>query len=351
MSKTILPVLIFAVRQLVSHEEGWNFPATLFSLLNLAKGYAPAKIVTTAAKIGLLEPAIQPIIPEIFASCHHLSPKGIRYLLNTLVALGLFERREGAYHMKEEIYSLFEQFHDLQWDLIHHDHLYEVWGRLEKGIRLGHSPEPPEEELARYPESLGIFLKAMRAHARRMAPMLVKKLPWKGVRRLLDIGGGGGGFALSLVREIGGLEVTLLDLPDAIQITRDFVAREAKGGRIRCVPCNVYADPWPAGPFDRILVSHLLHIYPEEENRRLLQKVVDQLRPGGELLLIDYFLTEDETGPLEAVLFRLLMMVGTPAGDCFPLPSVKVWIREAGMDPIADDSLGGGNTLIRARKP
>ncbi len=323
----------------------------LSQLLDLMEGYVPARILTTAAKLGLLDPVFQPATPEEIAARCHLPSKGIHYLLDALVAMDLFEKREGIYAFKGEIRELFKWDPDLRWDLIHHDHLYDVWGRLERGIRLGHSPDPPKEDLARYPESLEIFLRAMGTHARRMVPILLRDLSWESVHNLLDLGGGGAGFALSLVRGIGKLHVTLMDLPDAVALTETFLEKEPERDRIRCLAGNAYTDPLPAGPFDRILISHLLHIYPEEENRRLILKVSENLEPGKELLLIDYFLNEAETSPREAVFFRLLMLIGTPNGDGFSVPTVKEWLRDAGLEIGRVLPLDRGNTLILAHKP
>ena len=332
-------------------DKGHGEEPLIFSLLDLLEGYVPAKILMTAAQLGFLDPSFRPAVPERIAARCQLPLKGVQYLLDALVALELFVKREGVYEAREGVRELFERNPGLQWDLIHHDHLYDVWGRLEKGIRLGRSPDPPAEDLARYPASLEVFLRAMGAHARRMAPFLLRDLSWEGVRRLLDIGGGGAGFALSFVRELETLEVTLMDLPDAVDLTKTLLSKEPQKTRIRCLPGNAYTDPLPAGPFDRILISHLLHIYPEKENRRLFLKVSESLDPGKELLLIDYFLNETETGPREAVFFRLLMMIGTPSGNVFPLPTVKGWLRDAGLKIERVMPLVRGNTLILARKP
>ena len=323
----------------------------LTSFLERAGAYAPAKVLMAAAKLGLLSPPFMSLTPDSFARDHGISSRGTRLLLNALVALGIYEKKRDVYTLRENIQTLLERFPGLVQDLVHNDHLYDVWGRLEEGIRSGKSVPPTEEEKKRYPASLAVFLRAMKAHAEYIVSELLSEVSWPGIRSLLDIGGGGGGFALALTKDLPGLKVVIADLPDAVRLTEEILSEEETGDRITCVSCNAYRDPLPEGPFDRVLISHLIHTYPEDENRQLLRKAASRLRPGGDLLLLDYFLNEDETGPREAVLFRLLMMIGTPEGDCYPLSAALEWVKQAGLVPAKTLPLPRGNSLLIARKP
>jgi len=322
----------------------------LMTLLGQAEGYATAKVLTASAKLGFFSPPFPPVSPEGLARDRQLPLRGVRLLLNALTALGIYEKKGNEYRLREGFRRLFGDHPELQDDLIHHDHLYDVWGRLEEGIRAGASVSPTEEEAARYPESLAVFLRAMRAHATYLAPEILSGVPWTGIREVLDIGGGGGGYALALARRNPDLKVTVADLPDAVELTKDMIAGEPEARRILFHPGNAYTDPLPEGPFDRIFISHLVHIYPADENRALVAKAARRLRPGGDLLLLDYFLNDAETGPREAVLFRLLMMIGTPKGDCYRLSEAKAWLARAGLTPTAIRALPRGNTLVVAQR-
>jgi|GEM_PF-1877786 len=325
--------------------------SALTSFLGMAGGYATSKVLTTAARIGLLSPPYDPVSPEIFSDNKKLPVKGVFLLLNALVALGIYEKRGDLFALRDEILRILEGFPGLIWDLIHQDHLYDVWGRLEMGIRAGKCPELPEEELKRYPASLETFLRAMHAHASFHVPDILTRLNWGGIGSILDIGGGGAGFALALTRRFKDLKVTLVDLHDAIEITRKMTFHEPEAPRISFVACNAFTDPLPDGPFDRILISHLLHIYTAQENQTLIAKAAQCLKPNRDMLLLDYFLNDEQTAPKEAVIFRLLMMTGTPSGDCYTRSEVHTWIHQANLVLKKEIPLSGGNTLITARKP
>ncbi len=320
------------------------------NLFDIAGGYAPAKIVLTAGKIGFFTPPFDPVEPETFAGNHHVSQRGIYLLLQALVALGIFQKRGEAYLLKEEVRDLFERYPGLRWDLVHQDHLYRVWERLDEGVRMGHSPDPPEEELAQYPDSLEVFLRAMNMHASGLFSGISALPGWEKVAQLLDIGGGGAGFALPLVRRLEALTVTLFDLPDAIAVTERIIQDDPCANRIHLCTGNAYADPLPMGPFDRILISHLLHIYPMEDNQRLIERAASRLKRGGDLWLVDYFLDEDEMAPLEAVLFRLLLFIGTPQGECYTFATARQWLVRVGLTVREPVPLGRGNSLLIGSK-
>ena len=319
--------------------------------MRAATAYAESKILLTAAKIGLFSPFPGRIDAATFAHQHNLSEQGIKLLLNTLVTLHvMIKENNGGYRLREDIATLFSRYPEIVADMLHHNHLYSVWEQLEESIRTGESLTPSTEELSAYPTSLETFLLAMRAHATYLAPDLCRLPGWEKKRNLLDLGGGGAGFARAFTKAFKNLSVTIADLPDAIAITRRHLEETGETSRISLFPCNCYKDPLPEGLFEGILISHLIHIYPARDNRRLIHKAAQHLHPDGELLLLDYFLDEDETAPQEAVIFRLLMKMGTPRGNCYSLPVAFDWLESAGLTAHRVIPLQGGNTLIAARR-
>jgi len=332
-----------------------NNPEGAFSdpipFMRAATAYAESKILLTAAKIGLFSPLPGEIVAASFARQHDLSEQGIRLLLNALVALRIMVREnDGSYKIREDIATLFSRYPGMVADMLHHDHLYSVWEQLEESIRTGENPTPSIGELSAYPTSLETFLLAMRAHATYLAPDLCCLPGWEKKRNLLDLGGGGAGFASALTKAFRHLSVTIADLPDAIAITRRHLEETEETDRISLFSCNCYEDPLPEGLFEGILISHLIHIYPAQDNKRLIHKAAQHLHPDGDLLLLDYFLDEDETAPQGAVIFRLLMKMGTPRGDCYSLPVAFDWLESAGLTTHRVIPLQGGNTLIAARR-
>jgi SAM-dependent methyltransferase len=117
-----------------------------------------------------------------------------------------------------------------------------------------------------------------------------------GYRRILDVGGNSGEFALRICRTQPRAKVTVFDLPLVCEIGAAHVQGEPEAERISFVKGNALRDPWPSD-FDLVSFKSMLHDWPEEEAERLMRSAAAALRPGGTLLVF-------ERGPLT--------MSGTP---------------------------------------
>jgi SAM-dependent methyltransferase len=99
-------------------------------------------------------------------------------------------------------------------------------------------------------------------------------------RRLLDIGGNSGAFALAACRRHPGLLATVFDLPVVAAIGREHVAGTAEAARIRFVAGDMRRDPLPDG-HDAVLLKSVLHDWPEPEAQAILTRAARRVAPGG----------------------------------------------------------------------
>ncbi len=105
-------------------------------------------------------------------------------------------------------------------------------------------------------------------------------------RRMLDVGGNSGEFALRVCREHPGLRATVYDLPVVCEIGEKHVAEEPEAGRIsfeRAAPGN---GRLPEN-HDLITFKSMLHDWPDEQMRSFLQRAYDALLPGGSLIIFE----------------------------------------------------------------
>jgi len=108
-----------------------------------------------------------------------------------------------------------------------------------------------------------------------------------GAVRALDVGCGGGNFALKLLSKLPALELTLLDL-SSVMLDR---ARErlitAGATRVETVRGDI-RDYAPDGGYDIIVASAVLHHLREEnEWRRVFGQFFRALAPGGSFWIFD----------------------------------------------------------------
>jgi ubiquinone/menaquinone biosynthesis C-methylase UbiE len=110
-------------------------------------------------------------------------------------------------------------------------------------------------------------------------------------RRILDIGGNSGEFALQICRRYPGVSATVFDLPLVCDIGQEHIRSEPEADRISFIRGNALTDPLPEG-FDLITFKSMLHDWPEKEAKHFIEKASHSLEPGGTLLIF-------ERGPLE----------------------------------------------------
>jgi hypothetical protein len=125
-----------------------------------------------------------------------------------------------------------------------------------------------------------------------------------GCRTLLDVGGGSGAFSIALCRRHPELSATILDFPSVRPTAEELVGQAGLSDRIRFVEGDALSTAWPAGQ-DTVLMSYLLSAVAARRVGELLGRARTSLRSGGRLMLHDFMLDDDRTGPPVAALWLL----------------------------------------------
>ncbi|MBD8909663.1 methyltransferase type 12 [Methylorubrum zatmanii] len=105
-------------------------------------------------------------------------------------------------------------------------------------------------------------------------------------RRLLDLGGNSGEFAAQACRRAPALAATVFDLPVVCALGRENLAGRAEGARVAFLPGDMRRDPLPEG-HDLVTFKSVLHDWPAEEARALLDRAGQALMPGGRLVIYE----------------------------------------------------------------
>ncbi|MGD9865345.1 MAG: methyltransferase dimerization domain-containing protein [Pseudodonghicola sp.] len=99
----------------------------------------------------------------------------------------------------------------------------------------------PEEATASYaewfadPEEARLYSASQHAGSLGPARQLARRIDLGGARRLLDVGGGTGAFAITLCKAFPELTATIVDFPNVAALGRDYVARAGLSDRITYV--------------------------------------------------------------------------------------------------------------------
>jgi len=156
----------------------------------------------------------------------------------------------------------------------------------------------------RDPQEASAFTRAQHSGSLGPAHVVAKLVDLTGARRLLDVAGGSGAFSIVLCERTPGLRSTIIDFPSVAAVGRALVQDSGLAGRIDFVEGDAREVGWPADN-DVVLMSYLLSAVAESSVHELLAKACKALKPGGRLLVHDFMVDDDETGPPLAALWLL----------------------------------------------
>jgi len=126
-------------------------------------------------------------------------------------------------------------------------------------------------------------------------------------RRLLDLGGGEGGFLRAVAEAAPRLELMLMDLPAVAPVAARRLASAGLAGRSRVVAGDFFTDPLPEGA-DIISLNRVLHDHDDAAVRRLLGRVRAALPPGGTVLVAEPMAATPGAEPVGDAYFGLYLL-------------------------------------------
>ncbi len=112
------------------------------------------------------------------------------------------------------------------------------------------------------------------------------------MRHLIDVGGGIGDIASAVCEEYPELQVTLINLPSALELISDNIAKRGLRGRITPLALDMYRDAYPHG--DGLLFSRILYPMNEQFCTMMCQKAYEALESGGRILILDMIICDPD---------------------------------------------------------
>src|SRR3989475_2706662 len=252
-------------------------------------------------------------------------PEGMFLLLNALVGLGLLTLRKRRYYntllaRRHLDRRSPEAISNLLWLLGPH---WQDWTDIPKASRRG---RPGWAPLTKPPEFRGRFSLAMHERSFMLAEPTVAtlRLPPR-ARRFLDLGGGPGSYAIALAKRYPRLEGVVVD--QTVTVARRLIRNHGLQDRLIASEGSIFTADL-GSDYDAVLVSNVLHNFNEKENRTLLNRVRDSLRPGGKVFIVEFFLDDSLTRPAKGSVFSVMMYKFTATGRCHSWREVEAWLKE-----------------------
>ncbi|MFJ9691437.1 methyltransferase [Kitasatospora sp. NPDC101183] len=196
-------------------------------------------------------------------------------------------------------------------------------------------------------ESTRAFLEAMWQLSYEPSKELVALAQLADVRRLVDVGGASGAFAVAALAEYSGLRAAVFDLPQvAPHLDR---VRHDRGltDRLEFVPGDFFQDELPAA--DCLSFGYILSDWEDGTCLGLLEKAYRACAPGGRVLVLER-LFDEQGGPLPTAVMNLSMHVETQ-GRHRTGAEYTALLEKAGFTDCSVHRSSWDKHLVIGRKP
>jgi (2Fe-2S) ferredoxin/SAM-dependent methyltransferase len=315
-------------------------------LMGMIRGYQESRILLTAVELDVFTAiAAGAIAAEVAKRCR-TERRATELLLNALVALDVVRLAGDRYHNMPVAtrFLVAGAPDDARIALRHNLSLWTTWSSLTEAVRQGHVALRAEMR-ERDDDWTVPFIAAMHRGAAVRAPSVVAAVGAAGVKRMLDVGGGSGAYAIAFVQANPELTAVVLDLPTVLPITEGHIEEARLSGRVTTRAGDLRSDDFGTG-YDLVFLSSICHMLGPEGNRDLLARAARSLAPGGRVVIQDFILEPDRTRPRQAVLFALNMLVGTEAGGTYTEAEYGAWLKDAGLGEVRRIRLPGPADLM-----
>jgi ubiquinone/menaquinone biosynthesis C-methylase UbiE len=316
--------------------------------------YQRSAVLMAAAKLGAFQAlSTEPVGAGEIAARMGIPLDSAQRLLGSLLALGYIAGEKDRYRLNAFSASFLRDGAGGMLRLAWKEHIfYTAWSRLADALQSGRPLFPSyRERMAGDFPSVEKFLLALNDLAQAGAAGVIATGAFGGATTILDLGGGGGGYAAELTAALPWAKVTLADLPEILPLSLGHLTRKGLAAKVERVPADFLVDGCGLGgrTFDRVLLSHILHDFEPATAAAIVARAAKLVAPQGRLVVLDVLVPEGgERNPVEG-LFDLMMLVEVPGGRCHGQAEVRQWMAAAGLTGVAAHKLYFG-CLVDGRR-
>ena len=267
-----------------------------------------------------------------------LKPRPADVMLTLFTAMGYIENHDGAYHLttlgrehlvKDSPFYIGPYYASLKDRPVCKDMVSAL--RTDRVANWGSFKDEQAWAKAMEDETFANnFTAAMDCRGVYLGQAVAKAVDLSKRSKLLDIGGGSGIYACSLVVHFKNLQAAVFEKPPVDKAAQRAIYKRGFSDRVGVIAGDVFKDPLPTG-FDVHLISNVLHDWDVPEVRKILLASSKALKAGGLLVIHDAFINEDKTGPLPVAAYSAMLMHSTE-GKCYSIREIQWFLDMLGYE-------------------
>jgi len=261
-----------------------------------------SRLLRTGIELGVFDRLTGPVTSLEVSEELGTHPENTGHLLDGLTAIGLLEKSDGRYSNGDVARTflisgtdtyLGELFDQYQRTLV------DVLDNLTDMVRHG----PPQQPDGTGPDDTGyldqyasVLANAARGGHAQVISRIARELPeFPRMRRLLDVGGGPGIIAMTILDEHPTMTGVVFEQPAMAEVAMGFIGEYGMEDRLEVIGGDFMTDEVDR-TYDLILTSFCLY-FGKHCLDRIVRKIFDSLDPGGVFMSVHEGLTDEGTSP------------------------------------------------------
>lgn len=281
-----------------------------------------------------------------------VSERGVQAVLDGLLGLGLVELRDGAYRNTAEAATYLVEGRPDYIGGFAKVMLAQAgdWATLPEVVRTGVPVVSQTYDVADNPffDELVPAIAPITAVAATVAARLLG-IADAGPISILDVGGGSGIFSATWLGLNPTAQSTQLDWTAVNEIARGLITEHGVADRFSCIDGDLHTTDFGVARFDIAVYSHIAHQEGPEDNKAVFAKLRRALKPGGTVLVNDFVVDDERSGPPFPLIFAATMLLQSKQGTTWRVSDYRDWLTAAGFGDISVHPTPTPATLIVAR--
>ena len=318
-------------------------PETTEDILELMNGHIFSAVLGAAMELGIFWLlADEPLPAPELAQSLNIPLNRCHYWLQILCKLGLLEHsdegyapsiiaREAILNVQSQDTWAFQAREDRDLSLYVRDLASNISKPMSVWPAQNLTPTDYFQQIEKDPIYTAHFTRKLYQIHISFAEQLANMLDLRGVKRLLDLGGGSGVVSFALLRKHDELTCVVVDVENVCQTGRMIASENKLKKRITYLAADFLKDNLPVG-FDMVMICDVGSF-----NEILFRRIHNVLNLNGRLVIIDKFAPSKSGVPPSRLLSAFVTSLESPAQsvDYITTQVVQTRLQQAGFRDVS----------------
>jgi 2-polyprenyl-3-methyl-5-hydroxy-6-metoxy-1,4-benzoquinol methylase len=277
---------------------------------------------------------------EIAGTCK-ASERGVRILCDCLTVLGFLSKADGRYGLTSDsaffLDSRSPAYLGRALTFLLHSNQRQNFEQLAETVRKGAQTEHARSTLSVEDPIWIDFARGMAPLTAQSAEAIVQQLrptlANSNAPKILDIAAGHGMFGITIAKQAPGAQIYAQDWGSVLKVAQENAEALGVADRYHQIAGSAFEVEF-GQEYDAILLTNFLHHFDPPTNETLLKKVLAALKPGGEVVVLEFLPNDDRISPPQAAMFSLVMLGNTGQGDAYTFAEMTRMCSNAGFQNL-----------------